>query len=108
MSRSKHEFMNIDHFSQDVIIFTILINFNRNILKLVKDKWSEKLNLDINLETAIIYLHKFSKDFYVKIVQLKMIHYRVITNSLLMKIGLKEELTCPFCDGDYEIIVNAL
>ena len=25
-----------------------------------------------------------------------------------MKIGLKEELTCPFCDGDNEIMVNAL
>ena len=72
-----------------------------------KLKWSEQLDIDIeNWETIFSSIFKFTKNNKISILQFKLLHRIVATNSFLYKCKLKETELCSFCNETRETLLH--
>ena len=82
-------------------IYFNLKNTGNNIHLELKDKWSNKLNEDIRLDTvsnSFKNAKKFSFSVYQHFIQYKLLHRKTVHNKLLHKMGISETPNCLFCD----------
>ena len=82
-------------------IYFNLKNTGNNIHLELKEKWSNKLNEDIRLDTvlnAFKNAKKFSLSVYQHFIQYKLLHRKIVHNKLLHKMGISETPNCLFCD----------
>ena len=91
---NKNTYTNImgkDHFSVDAL----------------KDKWCERLNDEININTiqnAFKNTKNYSLSAYQYYSQLKLIHGRMVHNQLLKKMNIIDSEKCLFCKDEVETI----
>ena len=80
--------------------FNLVENGNRILIEL-QNKWSEKMNDIIHLDTiskAFKNAKKFSPSVYQHFTQFKLIHRRIVNNKLLHKMKIVESPYCLFCN----------
>ena len=80
--------------------FNLLENGN-GILNELQNKWSEKLNDNIMLDTisnAFKNAQKFSPSVYQHFTQFKLLHRRIVNNKLLHKMKILDNPLCLFCN----------
>ena len=78
-------------------IYNRLMKYDGNIIKEVKDKWEERLNVDIRYETveqAFMELPKCKESVYQKYLQFKLLHHRTAINEKLYTMKLSETNLC--------------
>ena len=81
------------------------MKYDGNIIKEVKEKWDERLNVDIRYETveqAFIELPKCKESAYQKYLQFKLLHHRTAINEKLSETNL-----CQICKTSIETIEHA-
>ena len=78
-----------------------LKNTGNNINLELKEKWSNKLNDYIRLDTlsnSFKNAKKYSPSVYQHFIQYNLLHRRRVHNKLLHKMGISETLNCLFCN----------
>ena len=71
------------------------LNTGLNILTELQDKWSEKLNDEIRLDTlsnSFKNAKRYSPSIYQHFIQYKLFHRRIVHNELLHKMGISTTL----------------
>ena len=73
---------------------------NRNILFQIKAKWEEYLNDTVNfdhMKTCFRLCYKTTECAYLRYIQFKILHNRLVTQTLLKKMGKSESESCLYC-----------
>ena len=81
-------------------IYNNLIGTEWKIIE-VQSKWSTAFNYEIEhhiIEDAIKALWKMTPDSYIINIQYKILHHKVATNDILLKIGIKTNHLCNLCN----------
>ena len=76
-------------------------NTGNMVLNDLQTKWSEKLNDDIRIDTlsnSFKNAKKYSPSVYQHFLQYKLIHRRIVHNTLLFRMGISNTPNCLFCD----------
>ena len=76
-------------------------------INIIKEKWSEHLNDEINTKTLQAYFKnakQYSPSVYQYYNQYKLIHRRTVHNQLLKKMKIVESENCLFCKDQTETI----
>ena len=92
-------------------IYNTLIETGGKIIKELQSKWSAALNYEIEhhiIENAFKALWKMTSDSFLMNIQYKILHNRVATNDILLKMGIKTKEVCNSCNEQKEININAL
>ena len=77
-----------------------------NIMVDLQNKWSEKLNDEIRLDTisnSFKNAKKYSPSVYQHFIQYKLLHRRVVHNHLLYRMNISETPNCLFCNAQETI-----
>ena len=67
------------------------------------EKWTTKLNTNVNWETCLFKIHKI-KDVKLKWLQMRIMHRIIATNVVLSKMGISHSDKCSFCPQEKESI----
>ena len=73
---------------------------NRNILFQIKAKWEESLNDTVNfdqIKTCFRLCNKTKECTYLRYMQFKVLHSRLVTQTLLVKMGKSESDSSLYC-----------
>ena len=76
-------------------------NTGNMVLNDLQTKWSEKLNDEIRIDTlsnSFKNAKKYSPSVYQHFLQYKLIHRRIVHNTLLFRMGISNTPNCLFCD----------
>ena len=87
--------------------YNILMNYNDNVIKEIKEKWERNLNEEIDynvIENAFKEIPKMNENAYQKYLQFKLLHLRTATNEKLFKMNIKNTNICPLCKSHIESI----
>ena len=90
--------------------YSLLMGSNSNIITGVQRKWEERLGEDMPYQTvknSFRDIRKMKEGPYMKYVQFKMLHGRIITNKKLLDMGISDSSKCPYCDEPEETIEHA-
>ena len=74
----------------------------RNTMVNLQNKWSERLNDDIRIDTisnSFKNTKKYCPSVYQHFIQYKLIHRRVVYNQLLHKMNITDNPNCLFCNA---------
>ena len=77
-----------------------------NIMVNLQNKWSERLNDDIRIDTisnSFKNAKNYSPSVYQHFIQYKLIHKRVVHNQLLHKMKITDNPNCQFCNAQETI-----
>ena len=83
---------------------------NCGIISGIQRKWEERLGEDMPYQTvknSFRDIRKMKEGPYMKYVQFKMLHGRIITNKKLLDMGISDSSKCPYCDETEETIEHA-
>ena len=86
------------------------MNYNTNILGIVKEKWEVTLNEDILYETdekSFKKIPRREEGAYVKYFQFRLLHNRIMTKERLYKMKISKTDICQFCMLEKETIRHA-
>ena len=90
--------------------YKLLMNFNQNIISEAQQKWETTLNEEVpyrTVERSFKRIQKMKEGSFVKYLQFKMLHKRIVTNKLLCEMALTDTTKCPFCEEPEETIEHA-
>ena len=76
-------------------------NTGNEVLNDLQIEWSEKLNDEIRLDTltkSFKNAKKYSLSVYQHFLQYKLLHRRIVHNTLLFRMGISNAPNCLFCD----------
>ena len=76
-------------------------NTGNMVLNDLQTKWSEKLNDEIRIDTlsnSLKNAKKYSPSVYQHFLQYKLLHRRIVHNTLLFRMGISNTPNCLFCD----------
>ena len=82
-------------------IYDNLFETEWKIIEEVQTKWSAALNYEIGhhiIENAFKSHWKMTPDSYLINIQYKILHQRVATNDILLKMGIKNYHSCNLCN----------
>ena len=91
-------------------IYNTLIETGGKIMEELQSKWSAALNYEIEhhiIENAFKALWKMTPDSYLINIQYKILHQRVATNDILLKMGIKTNHLCNLCNELKETNLHA-
>ena len=88
-------------------IYNILMTYNGNVIKDVKEKWERTLNEEVGytiIEHAFKAIPKINENTYQKYLQFKLLHLRTATNEKLFMMNINDSDLCPLCNTNIETI----
>ena len=77
-----------------------LLNNNNNVINEIRSKGISKLNEEIDYSLVVNSFrinYRTTNDTFVRLIQFKLAHYRVMTNALLFKMNYVAFQTCVHC-----------
>ena len=74
-------------------VYKQLLNNNNNVINEIRSKWTSKLNEEIYYSLVAIN-YCTTNDTFVRLIQFKLAHHRVVTNALLFKMNFVASPTC--------------
>ena len=87
-----------------------LMNFDYHIITEVQRKWEDALLEDIPFQVvnkSFKNIRCMKEGSYMKYIQFKMLHRRIVTNKKLNDMGISDSSKCPYCDEPEETIEHA-
>ena len=90
--------------------YKYLMDFDFNILLVIQNKWENILDEEINLtiiEKSFRNIQEMKEGAFVRYLQFKMLHNRIITNKKLYDMGISDTNNCPYCQEPDETIEHA-
>ena len=87
------------------------MSFDNSLLIATQQKWSNILNIDISIkqiQTVFHDIHCLNEDVYIRNVNFKILHRRMVTNKILKTTSMKEPDLCELCEDKSETQEYAL
>ena len=81
-------------------VYKRLLNNNNNVISKIRSKWTSKLNEEIDYSLVVNSFrinYRTMNDTYIRLIQFKLAHHRVMTNALLFKNNFVTSPTCVHC-----------
>ena len=91
-------------------IYRILMDFNHNIGAEIQKNWEDILYEDLTIqriERSFRNLHNMEEGSYIKYIQFKMLHRRIVTYKRLCDMGIKEKSSSHYCPEAKETLEHA-
>ena len=86
------------------------MNFNQNIVINIRNTWEETLGKEIPyhiIEKSFKNIRHIKEGSFIKYLQFKMLHKRIVTNKKLRDMGISDMSNCPYCGELEETIEHA-
>ena len=88
-------------------VYKQLLNNNNNVIREIR--WTSKLNEEIDyslVANSFRINYRTTNDTFVRLIQFKLAHHRVMTNALLFKMNFVASPTCAHC-SEVETVMHA-
>ena len=80
---------------------------NVNLLQNIQEHWSIKLNEDIQFQyvkNTFCMSFLVTSDTFSRLIHFKLVHNRMMTNKILLKMNLVDSSTCLFCNREDTVV----
>ena len=90
-------------------VYKQLLNNNNNVISEIRSKWTSKLNEEVDyslVANSFRINYRTTNDTFIRLIQFKLAHHRVMTNALLFKMNFVASPMCAHC-LEVETIMHA-
>ena len=90
-------------------VYKQLLNNNNNVICEIRSKWTSELNEEVDyslVANSFRINYRTTNDTFIRLIQFKLAHHRVMTNALLFKMNFVASPMCAHC-LEVETIMHA-